>query len=327
MELKVAEAPIVGLQYLAYPLNVLLNYDEYRAWYYNNYIQILCNSAGWYSLRFFIGCNYEIPVLRCQALEKTTFVKMNCDIIRVIVDALNDGWYVTSNFDEYYLPNREAFKVKHFEHDFMIYGCNQQEESFSLLGYSNKGLFEKTKISFLSFEKAFYSQTYDENATFVLFKKRDNLIPEFDINVVKDFLYDYVYSQNTYERLRTLIRLDGPDDIFGMDTYQYLRNYYNDVAELKDEMGIHNIRDIHIFWEHKKCLLERIEYLYNKKILQNAECINRYKVIEREISNVRNFHMKYSITGEKYILTDIIAALNKTEQKEREILENVLKEI
>src|SRR5690554_1664231 len=205
LQLPIAETPIKALQYLAYPLCALLSHQECLPWFYNNYIQlefVIKNRL----LKFVDGWLTNIPVLEVQKMQKKYFFAI-CkeDIDHSIGRAIRDGWYFYSVFDEFYVPNRFAFQKEHFFHDFLLYGYNDSDNTYSILGYTKDFIFEPTEISYKNFDQAFqkgdfHSDHFGDHWIF-LFRKMDNLPCHFNLKYVYDQIYDYFYGIDTTERI------------------------------------------------------------------------------------------------------------------------------
>jgi len=99
---------------------------------------------------------------------------------------------------------------------------------------------------------------------------------EFDIDAVIDQLHSYVYSVNTSNRYRTMEKpIEG---VFGMATYGLLKDYF---TFLMDHPRSWDRRHLYTLWEHKKCMLSRLEYLEEIGRLRIKEGITKeYKVVE-----------------------------------------------
>ena len=96
-----------------------------------------------------------------------------------------------------------------------------------------------------------------------LLKYDNNRRYEFDLNLVLEQIRDYIESNNTSEKFRML---DAPEDgIYGIETYCYL------IHCLLEQRNNFDLRLLHILWEHKKCMLNRLIYMENKGYLDPSE--------------------------------------------------------
>ena len=102
--LPIAKSPIVGLQYLSYPLNILLCEEDTTPWFYSEYIHLM-----WYTdcQGHFTFCNKDylrtpniFPHLDYQSFDKKLITNLNIKIDDFIKSSINNGWYIISSFDE-----------------------------------------------------------------------------------------------------------------------------------------------------------------------------------------------------------------------------------
>ncbi|WP_242836675.1 hypothetical protein [Clostridium sp. BNL1100] len=188
------------------------------------------------------------------------------------------------------------------------------------MGFDENRNYVSSKISFLQFEKAFFSESAKTGFIHLL-SKRDNVKYDFDLRLVYEMLDDYYNSRNSSER----VRMNGcllENRVFGLDVYKYFKEYFK---LLMCENFDSDIRFLHILYEHKKCMLMRLEYMYkNNYISDNSYIYDGYKYIEQEMFKMRNQHLKYIIGGKKSCLSQLVDCLSEIEQKETELTERLL---
>ena len=65
--------------------------------------------------------------------------------------------------NEYYIPNRPAYKNHNFYHDLLIYGYNKNNQNFSTIAYNKDGLYKSQLISFTNIIEAYcnYKSKYE----------------------------------------------------------------------------------------------------------------------------------------------------------------------
>lgn len=313
VQLPIAESPIVGLQYLANSLNILLNYEESLPWFYSNYIQLMSGTGFNFNcqLTFYPNWFSSIPLLKYHAI-KVSELEPGTDIIRFLTDCVDNKNYIYSDFDEFYIPDRRLYGKSHYLHDFFIYGYDAQQKEFYIMGFDQKREYKSSKIKFEHFERAFFSDVTRSQHIHMI-EKRDNIKYDFNLQLVYDMLYDYLYCKNSSERFCT-----GSDvfinKLFGFDIYKYLVEYF--------ERGCEDFRLLHVLYEHKKVMTPRLEYMFNNNYIDDIEFLyDGYKNLENELLNLRNIHLKYTITKSKLLSDKIVTKLQEIEPKERELVE------
>lgn len=177
--------------------------------------------------------------------------------IRQTIDA---GLYGYGHFDEYYIPNKQAFEKYHFEHSFFLFGYDDFERVFLAVGYTDKGKFERYKISYDSFFNGFSSQNH---WVMVFRRPRPEFDYVFDISIFCNELDEYlsgIYTGN----------LSSDNERYGIEARDGFRQYVN---EKVNELLPLDIRYSRFFLEHTSFMKERLNYLYvngyTKKTTQN----------------------------------------------------------
>lgn len=329
--LPISQSPLTVSQFLAYPLVVLLNYPECLPWIYSNYIQLeYFTDTRDESLSFVGGWVTDIPWIRFKYNEKKQYIRTTGDIHSAIKQSIDNGWYFYSIFDEFYIPSRVKYNKVHFSFDFLLYGYDDAAEEFFVLGYTNKGIFESSRISYRDFHKAFESD-FECQPFVILFKKRDDFLFELDIKYFRDMIHDYIKSQNTASRLGITQRETIKDRIFGLETYNSLiRHFQNNQARYgKDNMLLYrSSRSLHVLWEHKKIMLSRLEYLNQHHFIENFDFLYRlYQKLENEVLVLRNLHLQFSIKEDKRLLDQLMNSLLEIKDLESEGLEALLESL
>lgn len=333
-KLPIAKSPIIGLQYLAYPLSIILNYEECYPWFYSNYIQLRWSKDLKSHLTFYFPGTEKIPEMLLnpwidgQLMQKSTLESNNIDSIRFFINCIDEGYYVHSWFDEFFVPRRFSYRKNHFFHDFLITGYNEDEKLFYLLGYSNKSVFETTEIGFEQLQEALFSR-HEETCSWLhnevmLFKKTDSCTYNFDLNHVYSSLEDYLLKTDNSKDFAMFAKPNN-ELIFGRSVYEYLKKYFN---LLNDNKIDYNLNMLHIFYEHKRCMSMRLEYMERNSVIKNISSIrSAYSAIEDIALDARNLQIKYMMDGNSRTLFKIIEKLDEMEPMEKQTIEVLLENI
>ena len=333
--------PIKG--FTVFSLSILATNKVYLPWFYSQHIQLYFTNK-WIQeeipkIDFYRPPNNRLlpaPLLETRWLDRDLISIVNEDIVQFVIKCIDRDYYIQLYLNEFYMPDRSSYKSTKTIHEAMIYGYDLGDETFDIVGYNKMGQYSSSKLKFSDFRKAYmeidcsdfrkaYMKTkYSPNhmAKIGLLKYENNRHYKFDINLVSEQLRDYIESSNTSERFRML---DMPeDDIYGMKIYRCLIHY---LLEKKDK---YDIRLLHILWEHKKCMLNRLIYMENEGYLDPREKLSTtYTKIEKEIGNLRlvMLRIKLGYKKENEIYTSIKYVTTKLEElsyEEKNILEIVL---
>lgn len=112
--------------------------------------------------------------------------------------------------------------------------------------------------------------------------------------------------------------------VYGISVYDELIKYYKDILKNNSEEKA-DIRHFHLMYEHKKTMVSRLEYLVEKKYIDNnTNSINVFYELENEAFNKRNILIKYNINKNKNMLNITIEALHKMYESEKKVTEDLL---
>jgi len=335
-KLLVSKSPIVGLQYLAFPLAVLLNHKECLPWFYSNYIQLEAPKDSlldeWNCNVIFTGGHLlDIPCFKVHTLPKKHFCNVLCkdssEIINNINGFLSDDWYFISHFDEYYIPNRSFYQKEHRYHDFLINGFNNIEGCYNLIGFATNEMFMETEVKYDEFVKGI-SSDIDPDAVFdmIFYRKRGNFRYDFDLPFVKGLLMDYLNSKDSSSKYRCNIsERANTAKVYCMEVYSYLKRFYESCMEIEAPS---DMRPIHLIWEHKNCMLLRLKYMFENNIINyNDNLYNSFKKIENMVLVLKNMSLKFFFTENKRLLVEIINSIDKIKILDQNAIEALLEEI
>jgi hypothetical protein len=313
--LPLAKPPIITYQHHIYILSILLNYPECYSWFYSNYIQlqVIPNEICWFN---FISLFYEDnPALYLETLNKETLVNNNVDVVSYITNAVNNGYYIETTVNEYYISGREAYKSFRLMHDILVYGYDESIQKLHIYGYGAQAQLVESTVTFDDFRQAFLDTGKNQRINMV--KKAENYRYQFDLIWVAKQIKDFLRSRNTYNDLR--IYGNPPTErVFGLETYRYLIQYY------QKNNGTLDIRPA-LLLDHKKCMLQRLKYLYNNNYLSQLYPIySEYELILKCAKIIKNLTLKYMLSNTDSILIEIIKQLRDMAKMEKVTLTNLL---
>jgi len=333
------QPPIVGYSSHAKALAILSTDSYYLDWYYCNYIQLRClkdfDTQLDVPLDFYIGINkgdtnyYSInPFLYTQTLKRETLSLLEGNIVQFLIKCIDLNLYVDLMMEEYYIPNRASYKKRRFTHDNLIYGYNSNEKTFDIIGYDISRRYNPSKVSFTDLELAFHSIQISHWGQYVhLYNKEEFLYGppseryKFSITNVISSLSEYI---NSFDSSISYKSYWYPSEQFayGIEVYAYLSNNI-----IKSKQHAIDIRPIHILWEHKVCMLNRIKFINQLGYFSQSQYEYFYNAFE-SLANVmlvtRNLQLKYSFTFDEKIITTIIVNLDYVKNKEQDIISELI---
>ena len=265
-------------------------------WYYNNTVEWSCDRRflGNYTgleMRLIHGDVHNIPIIDRTRINIRFAGRCVIDIIKNII---NEGFYVTFNdIDDYYIKGKCWYKEQHFNHEGMIIGYDDENNTFIMVGYDQRWIytvFETPQECFVegmnsSCEQGVYGRLYAI--------RTKNEIYELNTRDIYNNLKKYLSSDiNIYP-------LNTNGIACGIVVYDFLCIYLD---KLLDGSIPHHRRDrrgFRMVWEHKKCMLGRIKAVENLCGWDN-ELSSTYEEVVELADKVRfiysKFVLKYSST-------------------------------
>ncbi|MBN2531402.1 MAG: hypothetical protein JXB88_00850 [Spirochaetales bacterium] len=335
LELPIRIPPVTGLHFHAFQLSVVFSYENFIPWFYSHYIQVfgIENPDGvpWYNFVSYNAWENGIPCfLQVHKINRDVVLANNINIVEFVKNYIERGWYTYIGIDDFYIPFRSSYQKNRQPHDIFLYGYDTEKKSFNTAGFNEEEVFSFNQLSFDDFEKAYYYDISNvdkdlfECFDFVtLLKPIKDAKFDFDVTLTKELLNDYIHSIDTTEKLR-IVRTPKQNYIYGMKTYLILKKYFQSMLNTGLEL---DIRPVHLFWEHKKCMLLRIKYMNENGFIKLPGLYNDYMEIEQKALGMRNLMLKYEVSNDSRCIMKIINTLDEIEKKELPLLSNLLEEL
>ena len=241
---------------------------------------------------------YTFPVLPSQE-----------EYINSIKDNIDNGFYASSGFDEYYVPGKDFYHKRRFAHTFLMYGYNDNLQEVHLIGYTKNGKFEKYSIKYSDMYNALW---YNNTRTMHYRKLNEKFEYKFDLLKCYEELHQYLNS--------IYIGVGRKDDeVYGLEANDGFRKYvYDTILQTKPI----DIRYSRFFFEHKEFMLKRMEFLHKEGLAEDY--ISQYEKVSYTYKNIHMILLKYNLTGKISSLEKIYEMLQEANDIEKRILNNVL---
>ncbi len=326
--LPLSDPPIIGYNYLAYPLSIMANHDEYLPWFHSNYIQLCCSAdfleQGTMHFDFY---NYDftvhpLPWLDIQRISRNLLSASYTHILHFLKDSLDRGLYVYLFLDEYYLSNKASYRSNHFYHDNFIFGYDDGDNILHTAGFDKTGIYKNYRMPFVELEGAYnHVEIIKDELDYVhLFQFKTSGQYDFDVKLVIRLLKEFIDSDNTSNHFS--IFKNPKNQVYGIKVYHYMIEYLESLLVRKIS---YDIRPFHILWEHKKCMKARIKFIEDRYELQEMNIFYRlYEEIEQLADVIRITMIKFDITKNQQFILNNIGRIREMMQKEREVLGDLL---
>lgn len=266
----VAQNEITTYLHRSLPLCAILSNENYKGWFYSNYIQIFSykDASG------FLEINYleprdsyaDIADVICLGYHLLQEVESIVDFIK---EKIQLGYYLILNLDEYELSNKHDYKRNHYVHASIVYGYDDETRQVKGVGFDKSRLFTELLFNYDELNKSFQSSKVHylnyapwcawSAVQLIKLKSPERQFPFSKRKFMED-LYDYIHSKPDEYRLYNF-EYDVNRVTFGMDVYEKLVKELHNI--LQGEFHV-DYRALHLLAEHKKCLYVRLSYLMEK---------------------------------------------------------------
>lgn len=335
---------ITSWQWHATLFSILSDDENAKKWIFSNYIQLRCYNIQ----EIFTGDDMlltdmmpgssslkQCPYLVFSLLTKEQIESYCGNIIDFIIKTIDLEGYVYGVFDEAKILCDAEVDYK-FPHELFIYGYNRDEEVFYVGDFTFRDHYSYNTVSFADLERGYEVITEQDDHMFkddymgkrglyVIIKNSDVPCYELDIELVKTNLKEYLNSQDSKNHFR-MMRNRFDDTTFGIKVYDKVLAQID--KQLRAEEPDFDIRALHVMYDHKVLMYQRILYLMNNGYLKyNQETLDEYETVVVNMLTARNLLVRISITDEIEASVRFKTYLNKAKEKEISILFKVLSEL
>ena len=232
------------------------------------------------------------------------------DLLKRMIDL---GGYPHGDYNEEYIPGKAAYQLKHHQHDFLLFGYDDEKQLFSSAGYLKDGRFQKFFIPYENMVKSISTLKRDRVA---LNFWKYNQDADFSLRpaAVIEHLRAYLRSEATPKTFKK-------DSYFGFEAIEQLAHYYRKTAL---EKGFVDIRYTRGLMEHKFFMQKRIEYFSLKGYLTNDKSFLIAEDVYQTSQTIHFLALKYLMTRRQSSLDLALEKILETVEKEKEYLPQVL---
>ena len=254
---------------------------------------------------------YAFDSLECYSINYRFTLRYVKEFIKQMLD---EGLYVyCSKIDDYYLPGKSWYGVRHMAHDGIICGYNETESTYLMAAYDTNWVFRLIRIPQCCYMEA--AQACLERHVYgalIGYRVKD-IDVELDEPMILDYLKDHL------ERTIDTVSLESDSWVNGLAVHDLLAMY---VDKLKDgsipseKMDWRALRPV---WEHKRCMLERLQVI-EKRHDWNPTYSEQYAPLVDEANRVRVMYAIFQKTKKPNLLDGIRNGLVDLREKEQRIL-------
>jgi len=319
--------------------SIIAKDESYLPWFYSNFISIGINTCDdtLYFTDHFSLFEYGDGLTSCPWLEvykpphKTIYSHYKFNIKDVLISYLNQNKYVWLYLDQYYIPKSSHYFKMHKEHSVLVCGFDDEKKIFYIADNLDHGKFIKETITYKQLVSAWESDLCEHFRRLFRVIHRTEAEYKLDIALIKRQLEDYLSSRSVTDGIYwDQVPVDGPHAyvqnrkywIFGHDVYKYILQLLSEAAKESLKRDI-DLRIFHLLWEHKKCMMERMDHLG----FGLQDCYKEYEKVVHESFVIRNLVLKYNFSKNESILDKINKKIRDVVHIEERTFRNMIESL
>ena len=243
------------------------------------------------------------------------------ELIGMIQKLIANGYYLTGNYNAFYIKAKPAYKCYETNTVYLIYGFNQKARRFYAIGKTSNSTFEPYEIGYDEYIQAVFNR---ENGLFNLnfLKFNDTCGIKADIKKIHNGIYDYVNSKR---------KEDGPIPEGEAKNYRYGLNCYRDF--LKSLTNQHEYRcyiepvSYAVLLEHHILMQKRIDYLISTGIVDEKEIGSEYQRIVEQARCIYSLCLQYNTSFDPKLIKQIYNGVSTIIEDEQQLLNRLLERL
>lgn len=283
-------------QFYAYPLTILANHAKATDWVLSHYVNVVYEHS-WKTapvpFAFYTYDYSQSPWLETLRLNRewctSTPGRTVDDYVR---EAIDRDFYVYLTLNFRYIPDRIAYdRAQDYPHDIMIYGVDDQDGTYSVLGFDHEIMYRSTRLPQDDLLTAYTSMGSDPyyDVPFTMYRYNDRGEYTFDLRFVADSIEEYLESHNCSAHYQSL-RDPWWDRAYGMATYDVLQSYLDEYHAGSVE---YDIRNLQVLWEHKRMMVARLARCA-ELVPPVGALVDPYKQVERQAWTLRTLMLAHA---------------------------------
>lgn len=304
-------------QYTAFPLGIIqanMEKEKFSFWLATKYIHCSFDLDERFH-KFNLENDPWFHMERILIKHNNSFSKIikefyNIDILKTFKEMLSKGYYIYGFYNEEHIPQKSAYKKERYLCDFILYGYDDEKQVFKSIGYLANKNYEPFEISYENMYQA-VETLFDGNVGFdvVEYNSRKVRVIEFNINDIINGITEYLNGQTINNRKFTGIRA-----IHNLLSYMETNN----TIDVRYTRGI---------MEHKYFMKNRVEYLFEQKLIANEDILNVARMVYEKVNTAFLLSVKYSVTKNENDFKKIISMMRETISVEKAYLPVLLQEM
>lgn len=252
------------------PLQIILSDEKLHPWYYEHFVNIFSQIQveGFLKLDYLEEFGNFRSVINEVSLS-AAYMHEQKDIIRFIMNNIDQGNYLNVCVDEYYLPHKMRSERTHFIYHELIYGYDNRKQELKTIGFNAENIIDKLKYTYNEFQNAYEKgkEYYQESAPWtshgaveLFYSNRFDRPYPFKLTSFLDRLYSYLHSIKEKEIVYYWSLKDEQVE-YGFKVHDVVLEY---MEKLLQGNMLMDYRALHLLYEHKNGLAKRFAYIIQR---------------------------------------------------------------
>lgn len=274
---------------LAFPMGIIQAnaQKDLTEWYCGKYIN--CHFMLEYPQNRFNTCTYDewgaqegILLYQHFYMQSDLYKQLVSNIVDIVKRFLLCDCYVSGMYNERYIPGKSAYGKYDYLHDYIIYGYDDDTQSFLSAGYLLDGKYQSFSITYENFENSI-NNLNAQDIMMETWKYNDRASFALNLPRIREDLADYLASRNSKH-------VYTDDKAYGRDGILRLKEYF----ETTFEAGI-DLRYTRALMEHRHFMLLRFQYFANQGVVPKEDA-ERMKETYDKAEKIHLLGIKYNMT-------------------------------
>ena len=248
-------------------------------------------------------------------LLRDFYEKLSIDYVELLKEFIFIGCYPYGDYNEEFIPGKIHYGERYFEHDYILYGYDDDREVFLSAGYLKNQKFQKFEISYQNMRDALYSLREDRPCFWFL-RYNENAEFVFDIKKVRSGILNYLNCENDAVGIKY--------EYVGMEAIEKLGLYMLDCTENNLMIDHRYTRGM---MEHKFFMQMRIKYLLDNDYIDNQNLLVKAQEIYKYSENIHMLGIKYNLSPKSSIGRGIFDTILIMLEKEQKYLNDLVKDL
>lgn len=282
--------------------------DDVDNWYFNTCIQwqYIKNDARHKVPMITALDPYQLPPM-VQSYYFNGFVMMYC-LDELVHDLIDHGYYVNFwKIDDYFIKGKSNYSQRHFYHDGLVLGYDDEAQTYTFASYSSNRVFEKFVSPRNCVERAFNAAFTNAFCGIRIYEDFPEM--QLDFSLILKGIREYLYP------------LKRPDRFLGIYLYDWLCEQVERHRD-NDKHGLDQ-RLFRMVLEHKKCMMDRLQALANDGYI-DCDCSDAYQPVYQQAVLLHYLCIKYNLTTQNRLLDAMVEKLHFISEREQQVLYRLL---